>query len=75
MAPSRTRVPRFLGLRKLIPLVLAMAAVACSDSPSNVDDGYRYAVPEETGDGWETGHLADYGFDLEPIREPRILPE
>lgn len=75
MAASPARIPRLLGLRGLIPLIVAAAAMACSDSPSDVDGAYRYAVPEETGDGWEAGHLSDYGFDLEPIHELVALVE
>jgi CubicO group peptidase (beta-lactamase class C family) len=71
MAPSPTRIPRQLHLRWLIPLIIAWIAVACggSDSPSGIDGVYRYEVPEATGDGWDTGHLSDYGLDLEAIRE------
>jgi CubicO group peptidase (beta-lactamase class C family) len=58
-----------LRLRRLIPLIIAGLAIACSDAPSGFDGVYWYAMPQETGDGWETGHLSDFGFDLEPIGE------
>jgi CubicO group peptidase (beta-lactamase class C family) len=63
------RIARRLHLPGLIPLIVAGLAIACSDSPSSVDGLDWYAVPEETGDGWDTGHLSDYGFDLEPLEE------
>ncbi len=69
MSPSTMRIAPRLDLRGLIPLIIAGLAIACSDSPSSVDGIDWYAVPQETGDGWDTGHLSDYGFDLEPIEE------
>jgi CubicO group peptidase (beta-lactamase class C family) len=70
MRPTPTRGARFSRLRWLIPLTLAALAPACAgDSPSGIGNGYVYEVPEQTGDGWSTGHLSDFGFDLEPIRE------
>jgi CubicO group peptidase (beta-lactamase class C family) len=45
---------------------------ACGDEPqptgtSRPPTSYTYEVPEQTADGLETGHLSDYGFDLQRI--------
>ncbi|NIN70359.1 MAG: serine hydrolase [Gemmatimonadetes bacterium] len=76
MAPSRTRISRRLHLFRLITPIIFGLAIGCGgDSPTDIDGVYRYTVPENTGDGWDTGHLSDYGFDLEPIRELIALVE
>jgi CubicO group peptidase (beta-lactamase class C family) len=71
MAPPATRSPRFSRPRWLIPLIGAGIALACGadNSPSGTDEGYQYEVPQETGDGWPTGHLTANGFELEPISD------
>ncbi|MGD2154418.1 MAG: serine hydrolase [Gemmatimonadales bacterium] len=71
MATPSTKNPKPSCLRQLVPLLIAGLAVGCGagDSPSGLDGVYRYDVPEQTGDGWETGHLSDYGFDLGAVGE------
>jgi len=71
MAPPSMRYPELSYLRRLVSPLIAGLVVACGagDSPSGLEGVYRYDVPERTGDGWETGHLSDYGFDPEPIGE------
>lgn len=65
------RLPGDSRRRRFITLILVGIAIACSgcDSPSGTDGAYRYEIPEETADGWATGHLSDYGLDLEAISE------
>ncbi|UCC71483.1 MAG: serine hydrolase [Gemmatimonadota bacterium] len=70
MALYATRSPRYSVLRRLIPLAAAGIALAClGDTPPGISLEYVYEVPQETGDGWLTGHLSDHGFDLGPIRD------
>lgn len=75
MARSRTHSRRQLHLFRLIALIVIGIALGCGDSPTVTDGVYRYDVPEQTGDGWDTGHLTDYGFELEPIGEMIALVE
>jgi CubicO group peptidase (beta-lactamase class C family) len=75
MAPSRTRIRRRLHLFRLITLIILGIAIGCGDSPTDTAGGYQYDVPEQTGDGWDTGYLTDYGFDLESIGELIALVE
>ncbi len=76
MAPSRTRIRRRLYPFRLITLIILGIATGCGgDSPTDIDGIYRYEVPEVTGDGWDTGHLSDYGFDLTPIGQLIALVE
>jgi CubicO group peptidase (beta-lactamase class C family) len=52
--------------------VLAVAALgafcACGDDgPSSPHSIYTYAVPEQTSDGWATGHVSDHEIQLTPF--------
>jgi len=62
-----------IAVPALLTVVLLGAVSTCekkSGSPTGPDDeGYRYTVPEQTGDGWETASLASVGMDAEPMED------
>lgn len=55
----RTRIPASIAA------LLLLAAGCVPDAPAT--DPWIYAVPEATGDGWETASLADAGMDPAPV--------
>jgi CubicO group peptidase (beta-lactamase class C family) len=60
------------AVRRVVGLALLATIAACGDEPqptgtSRPATSYTYEVPEQTADGLETGHLSDYGFDLQRI--------
>ena len=54
-------------------LVLALLVTACGGGGETPASGpptrYTYSVPEQTNDGWATGHLDDHGFNTALIVE------
>jgi CubicO group peptidase (beta-lactamase class C family) len=57
----------------LIPLLLVictfggLSSCAQDEKPTEPSGGYRYQVPEQTGDGWETASLASVGMAEKPL--------
>lgn len=51
----------------LFLLVMSVTVSACSEisTPSDTveEKTYQYAMPAEKADGWQVGHIVDYGFD------------
>lgn len=62
-----------LKYRTTVVLIVALLTAACGgggDSASasaHAPPTYTYTVPAQNGDGWETGHLDDHGFDTAVI--------
>ena len=61
--------------RLLIVMALGLLIAACGGgggggSPLTTPAvNYTYSIPEQTNDGWATGHVEDHGFDLQRITE------
>ena len=56
--------------RSLLTVPIAgIVLLACGSPTSSTESPweYIYQVPEETGDGWQTGSLHDAGLDSVPI--------
>jgi CubicO group peptidase (beta-lactamase class C family) len=50
--------------RALVAALALLLGAAC-DSPTGTEDGY--AIPMQTGDGWQTASLESVGMDPEPL--------
>jgi CubicO group peptidase (beta-lactamase class C family) len=61
-------MPQFKQHKLAFLASVIMTVSACTDSqtvanPVNFAQDYKYAPPSYLNDGWQVGHLADYGFD------------
>jgi CubicO group peptidase (beta-lactamase class C family) len=50
-------------------LVAALVLVGCGEVPTRPPPVHAYAVPPETGDGWQTAHVSDVGIAETPLAE------
>ncbi len=53
----------------VIVSILFLFFTSCKEDAPSAPEPFKYSIPEENGDGWQTADIRDYGIKIQPLAE------